>query len=131
VRGIEGGVVFLLFFVGVFQHPNALRAQDTAVQSRPYISYRAYRHIVERHWPDSQALAAGKFMEGINRRQLYALIDEATSRGQPRTNTNGRPGQIFEYDFGRTIGSDTQGNPTSRLRVVVGSRNQVVTAFPY
>ncbi len=111
--------------------PSPVEAQDSAIQNRPFISSRAYHHIVQRHWPDSLAPGAGKFLQGISREGLYALIDEATANGEPRSNTNGRPGEIYEYDFHRVIGRDIRGNPTSRLRVVVGSRNQVITAFPF
>jgi hypothetical protein len=59
------------------------------------------------------------------------MVGEATTLGTSRANTLGRPGQIFEYDFGRQIGINLSGNPTSTLRVVADSNGVVKTAFPY
>jgi hypothetical protein len=95
------------------------------------ITERAVRHIEERHWPDSPAQGAGKFNQGITEDSLKELIREAVANGRARPNTNGRPGQIYEYDFGRPIGITIDGGPASRLRVVVSPRNQVITAFPF
>ena len=94
------------------------------------ISERTIRHIQNRHWPDSPAQGAGKYSPGITVQSLRDLINEAVANGRSRSNTNGRPGRIYEYDFGRPIGTTIDGNPASRLRVVVNNRNQVVTAFP-
>lgn len=59
------------------------------------------------------------------------MVGEATTLGASRANTLGRPGLIFEHDFGRQIGINLSGNPTSTLRVVVGPNGVVKTAFPY
>jgi len=95
------------------------------------ITERAIRHIEERHWPDSPAQGAGKFYQGITEDSLKELVREAVANGRARPNTNGRPGEIYEYDFGRLIGTTINGGPASRLRVVVSPRNQVITAFPF
>jgi len=92
---------------------------------------RALRHIEARHWPDSPAQGAGKFYQGITEDALRELVKEAVAHGRARLNTNGRPGRIYEYDFGRPVGTTINGGPASRLRVVVSSRNQVITAFPF
>jgi hypothetical protein len=60
-----------------------------------------------------------------------SMIGEAVSGGVSRANTLGRPGTIFEYNFGRQIGIDIAGNPASSLRVVVSPAGEVVTAFPF
>jgi hypothetical protein len=91
----------------------------------------AFRHIQERHWPDSPASGAGKFAPGTTELSLRAMIDEAVANGRVRQNTNGRTGQIYEYDFNRAIGTKINGSPATRLRVVVNTRGQVVTAFPF
>ena len=91
---------------------------------------RALRHIEERHWPNSPAQGAGKFFQGITEDSLKELVNEAVANGQARPNTNGRPGQIYEYDFGRPIGITINGGPASKLRVVVSAHNQLITAFP-
>jgi hypothetical protein len=59
------------------------------------------------------------------------MINEAVANGRSRENTHGRPGEIYEYDFGRPIGTTIDGGPATRLRVVVNARGQVVTAFPF
>ena len=95
------------------------------------LTQRALRHIQQRHWPDSPAQGAGKFTAGITEGSLREMINEAVANGRSRENTHGRPGEIYEYDFGRPIGTTIDGGPASRLRVVVSARGQVVTAFPF
>jgi hypothetical protein len=95
------------------------------------VTQRAIRHIEERHWPDSPAQGAGKFSPGITEDLLRQLVNEAVTSGRFRQNTHGRPGQIYEYDFGRPIGITIDGRPAYRLRVVVNRQNQLVTAFPF
>jgi hypothetical protein len=95
------------------------------------LNRRAIRHIRQRHWPDSPAVGAGKFAPGITEDSLREMIYEAVANGHPRENTHGRSGEIYEYDFGRPIGTTINGGAASRLRVVVNTRGQVVTAFPF
>lgn len=95
------------------------------------LTERGLRHIQERHWPTSDAPGAGKFAEGITVRDLRALIDEAVAKGRVRVNSHGRPGVVFEDDFDRPIGVNIQGEPASRLRVVVAPDHTVITAFPF
>jgi hypothetical protein len=94
------------------------------------ISPRTIQHIHDRHWPGSPAQGAGKYAPGITVRSLRDMINEAVANGRARENTNGRPGRVYEYDFGHPIGTTINGEPATRLRVVVNPRNQVVTAFP-
>jgi len=91
----------------------------------------ALRHIQQRHWPDSPARGAGKFAPGIAEESLREMIYEAVANGHSRQNTHGRPGEIYEYDFGRPIGTTIDGVPANRLRVVINTRGEVVTAFPF
>jgi len=95
------------------------------------LTERAFRHIVARHWPTSDAPAAGKFAFGTTASSLQAMIDEAVADGRMRPNTHGRPGAIIEYDFHRKIGTNSRGGPARRLRVVIGPENEVITAFPF
>jgi hypothetical protein len=95
------------------------------------VTQRAIRHIEERHWPDSPAQGAGKFGSGITEDSLRQLVNEAVAHGRVRHNTNGRPGEIYEFDFGHPIGIAIDGRPAYRLRVVVNKWNQLVTAFPF
>jgi len=92
----------------------------------------ALQHIMARHWPDSTtATGAGKFQAGITEASLRDMINEAVRNGHARHNTHGRPGTIYEYDFQRQIGTTIDGGPASRLRVVVSTRSEVITAFPF
>ncbi|MEO0508982.1 MAG: RHS repeat-associated core domain-containing protein [Verrucomicrobiota bacterium] len=88
-------------------------------------------HIVLRHFPSSGARNAGKFAPGTTGRDLKSLINETVGNGAARPNTRNRPGQIFELDFGRPIGTNIQGNPATQLRVVVRPDGTVTTAFPF
>jgi|SRR5580704_2572587 hypothetical protein len=107
--------------------------QDAPVGSpgQVVVTQRAIRHIEDRHWPDSPAQGAGKFASGITEDSLRQLVNEAVAHGRVRHNTNGRPGQIYEFDFGHPIGIAIDGRPAYRLRVVVNKWNQLVTAFPF
>lgn len=111
----------------------AQEATDGAAGSsgRVIVSQRAIRHIEERHWPDSPAPGAGKFAPGITEDSLRQLVGQAVANGRVRQNSHGRPGQIYEYDFGRPIGITIEGRPAYRLRVVVNRWNELVTAFPF
>ncbi len=106
---------------------------DTAVGSvgEVIITARAIRHIQERHWPDSPAQGAGKFSPGITEDSLRQLVNQAVANGRVRPNSHGRPGEIYEYDFGHPIGINIEGRPAYRLRVVVDRWNQLITAFPF
>jgi hypothetical protein len=95
------------------------------------LTHWALQHIMARHWPDSTATGAGKFQAGITETTLRDMINEAVRNGRARHNTNGRPGTIYENDFQRQIGTTIDGGPATRLRIVVNSRNEVVTAFPF
>jgi hypothetical protein len=94
------------------------------------ISEGAIRHIQERHWPDSPAQGAGKFSPGITEDSLRQLVNQAVANGRVRQNSHGRPGEIYEYDFGHPIGINIEGRPAYRLRVVVNRWKQLITAFP-
>jgi hypothetical protein len=111
------------------------RAQDATEaadgSSRVIITQRAIRHVEERHWPDSPAQGAGKFSPGITEDSFRQLVGEAVANGHARQNSHGRPGQIYEYDFGHPIGITIDGRPAYRLRVVVNRGNQLITAFPF
>src|ERR1700751_2677177 len=92
------------------------------------LNQRALRHIQQRHWPDSPAPGAGKFTPGITEESLREMIYEAVANGHSRENTDGKSGEIYEFDFGRTIGATINGGPATPLRVVINTRGQVVTA---
>lgn len=59
------------------------------------------------------------------------MIGDTLERGTVRPNTAGRPGYIFEYNFGRVIGIDSAGNPATWLRIVRMPDGNIITAFPF
>jgi hypothetical protein len=109
----------------------AQEAADIVARSPVIISERSIHHIMARHWPDSPAAGAGKYAPGMTVDLLRQMVDETVENGHSRENTNGRPGRIYEYDFGHPIGIRINGRPAYRLRVVVNDRNELVTAFPF
>ena len=136
-QGIPAPSWFLCMAIGVILFGfQPVRGQDatgpaTASPDRVIITERAIRHIEERHWPDSPAQGAGKFAPGITEDSLRQLVGQAVESGRFRQNSHGRPGQIYEYDFGRPIGITINGRPAYRLRVVLNRWNELITAFPF
>jgi hypothetical protein len=128
---------FLCLVIGVILFGfRTVQGQDetaaaTGSSDRVIITERAIRHIEERHWPDSPAQGAGKFAPGITEDSLRQLVGQAVENGRFRQNSHGRPGQIYEYDFGRPIGITINGRPAYRLRVVLNRWNELITAFPF
>jgi hypothetical protein len=127
-------IAVLFVACGLLVTPGLTVAQTAQVQSgvgQVTLTRWALQHIMARHWPDSTAPGAGKFQAGITEASLRDMINEAVSNGHARHNTHGRPGTIYEYDFQHQIGTTIDGGPATRLRVVVSSRNEVITAFPF
>jgi hypothetical protein len=93
------------------------------------LGQEALEHIVLRHWRTSGARAAGKFAQGMTARELRSMIAEAAANGARRPGKLGRT--LIEHDFGRIIGTEIGGSPTSWLRVVIDATGEVVTAFPF
>ncbi|WP_230885600.1 hypothetical protein [Streptomyces spinoverrucosus] len=85
-----------------------------------------WQHILDRHRPggalidDEAGILIGK---------------EKKVRQTPKPNTQGRPGQIYEWDFGPgnvvgKAGPANGGGDLTRIRVIVND-GKVVTAFPF
>jgi hypothetical protein len=94
------------------------------------LSARALQHIMARHGPESTAAGAGHFAPGTTPAQLSALIAAAVRGGVPHEDTGNRPATLYDYSFPQAIGVTAEGHPTRRLRVVVGSDGEIVTAYP-
>src|ERR1700756_4086084 len=122
-REISRLTIFIIFSVVCCSWAEDATGTAGSSPGQVIITQRAIRHIEERHWPDSPAQGAGKFYPGITEESLKGLVREAVANGHARPNMNGRPGQIYEHDFGRAIGTTINGGPASRLRVVVSPRN--------
>ncbi|WP_304598490.1 RHS repeat-associated core domain-containing protein [Mesonia sp. K7] len=95
------------------------------------LTQNALLHILDRHAYNSIAEGAGKFSKGTSLKQLLNLINTTTTEGAFRLNTRGRPGVIAEYNFGRVIGTNINGNSATNLRVVISPKGEVITAFPF
>jgi RHS repeat-associated protein len=98
------------------------------VRLAPQLTQKGLEHIVVRHWATSGALGAGKFAPGTRLKDLVGLIDETAGNGawQPDRFNRWR----IEHTFGRQIGVNINGQPSSRLRLIVEPTGEVVTAFP-
>ena len=124
-------ILFLTLVAGCGIPMAAAQVAAGGARQQVTLNRWALRHIQQRHWPDSPARGAGKFAPGITEESLREMIYEAVANGHSRQNTHGRPGEIYEYDFGRPIGTTIDGVPANRLRVVINTRGEVVTAFPF
>ena len=102
--------------------------QGTA--TRPILTRDRLEHIEARHWPGTPSRDAGKFARGITPASLEAMIDEAVLGVRGHRDSDGRTGIVYDYRFDHTIGVDIDGDPTRRIRVVVGTDNHVITAYP-
>ncbi|MGX2993299.1 polymorphic toxin-type HINT domain-containing protein [Streptomyces sp. JNUCC 64] len=96
-------------------------------------------HIVDRHRPGGALVddEAGIFI-GKEKKVRQRIID-TINRGTPKANTPDpvtgapRPGQIYEWDFGASIGKagpENGGGDLTSVRVIVND-GKVVTAFPF
>ncbi|MFD7838268.1 ricin-type beta-trefoil lectin domain protein [Streptomyces sp. NPDC059761] len=98
-----------------------------------------WKHILDRHRPGGALVddEAGLFI-GKEKKVRQRIID-TINRGTPKANTPDpvtgapRPGQIYEWDFGDTIGKAgpaNGGGSLTSVRVIVND-GKVVTAFPF
>lgn len=101
-----------------------------AVSRTARLTQQGVEHIALRHFPTSGATGAGKFAT-TSLRAVRSLISETIASGTIRPNTLGRPGTIFELNFGRQIGTNVAGDAATSLRVVVTPEGVVKTAFPF
>jgi RHS repeat-associated protein len=111
--------------------PKSPAKPTNPIRKPPNVSAERMKHVLDRHGPNSTAKNVGRWSKGTSETTIRGQIDEAARKGLARPNTQGRPGEIREYDFGRTIGTNSKGEPTSRLRVVVDELDNLITAFPY
>ncbi|WP_240958539.1 hypothetical protein [Streptomyces barkulensis] len=94
-----------------------------------------WQHILDRHRPGGALIddEAG-ILIGKEKKVRQRIID-TINRGTPKPNTQGRPGQIYEWDFGPgnvvgKAGPANGGGDLTRIRVIVND-GKVVTAFPF
>lgn len=88
-------------------------------------------HILDNHGPDSGVANKGTFSSGTSAEDVKQMVNETIEndpQGEP--NTNGRPGTRYNANLGRTIGTASNGAPTSWMRVVLGPNGNIITAFP-
>ncbi|MEV6738702.1 RHS repeat-associated core domain-containing protein [Streptomyces sp. NPDC051104] len=98
-----------------------------------------WQHILDRHRPGGALVddEAGIFIG--KEKKVRQRIADTINRGTPKPNTPDpvtgapRPGQIYEWDFGDTIGRAgpaNGGGDLTSIRVIVND-GKVVTAFPF
>ncbi|RZU25056.1 intein/RHS repeat-associated protein [Streptomyces sp. BK239] len=98
-----------------------------------------WQHILDRHRPGGALVddEAGIFIG--KEKKVRQRIADTINRGTPKPNTPDpvtgapRPGQIYEWDFGDTIGKAgpaNGGGDLTGIRVIVND-GKVVTAFPF
>jgi hypothetical protein len=109
----------------------AQRSAEPADAHPVKITQKSLEHIISRHWSASEAQGAGKFSDEITVSVLKEMIETTAAQGTFRPNTNGRPGQIAEYNFRKPIGTTINGHPATHLRVVIAPNGNLITAFPY
>jgi hypothetical protein len=90
------------------------------------VSLAVMVHILERHGEKSTVKKTSKFIGGwVDIEELIldtaAFPDVTKIVGEERT--------LYEKDYGRVIGTKSNGKPSTRLRVVVQSRTELVTAY--
>lgn len=83
-----------------------------------------------RHSSVSSVTKNSKFLKSISEKKLGSMIQTTIKNGVRLSNTKGRKGYIYIYDFKQTIGKTYNGKPTSRLKVVVID-GKVKTCYPY
>jgi hypothetical protein len=114
-----------MFFAGMVSGP------ESEATSAVRLTQEGLEHIVSRHWATSGVNNVSLFSPETTARFLRSLINEAVENGAQRANTFGRPGTIFEHSFDNAIGTNSGGNLTNQLRVVISPNGTVKTAFPY
>ncbi|WP_347232979.1 hypothetical protein [Streptomyces sp. PRh5] len=98
-----------------------------------------WQHILDRHRPGGALVddEAGIFIG--KEKKVRQRVADTINRGTPKPNTPDpvtgapRPGQIYEWDFGDTIGRAgpaNGGGDLTSIRVIVND-GKVVTAFPF
>ena len=86
-------------------------------------------HIMYGHGPNSKIVGKGKFANGTAH-DVKRLVDEAIDKGAYTFRENGKGGEVV-YDFGRQIGKDFKGDPTTRIQVFFNELGQITTAYPF
>jgi hypothetical protein len=87
----------------------------------------AIQHVMFRHGPASGFSSTSKFSKGTSLSDVAKYADTALRYG--KVQQNGGTGYVIQHNFGRTIGFNKAGDPTSVLKINV--RDGVIkTAFP-
>ena len=91
-------------------------------------------HVIERHWYNSTASNAGKFLPGLTPKKLQQMVNQAVDRNKSFANRsrygNIKEGFVYYYNFDHLIGVSINGNITNRLRVVLYPDGNLKTTFP-
>jgi filamentous hemagglutinin len=87
----------------------------------------AIEHIMYRHGPDTGFSGVSKFAKGTTARMIKRYSDEALQFGKPILQNDGS--YMLRYNLGRTIGTGSNGVPTSEIMMYIRD-GWIRTAFP-
>lgn len=88
------------------------------------------RHILQRHAWWTTERNVGRFLEGINARQIVTMIHDAVQYPNRIAWQSEDMRWVYDRLFPNIIGHDRDRRPTRWLRVVVAPDGTVITAFP-
>lgn len=93
-------------------------------------------HIIRGHHASTTIPNKSKFLPSMGQKEIVDLIEEGLQKNGSwvdDVSDPARPKRIYTVDMGRLIGHDQNGNPVSRLLIVVDNGvnpNSITTAYP-
>jgi YD repeat-containing protein len=85
-------------------------------------------HVAERHMIGGvRNMGKSVFSEGTSLGDVARMIKTAVMHGNEKLEG---PSTTFEFDFGKTIGLDPNGNAATAIRAVFDNNHNLVTAYP-
>ncbi|MEV7026541.1 hypothetical protein, partial [Kitasatospora sp. NPDC093558] len=108
-------------------------------KAEPALDDAAWQHIKDRHRPGGKLVDPEAGIFTGKEKAVRKRIADTLKRGTPRPNTpdpitnEPRSGQIYDWDFGDTVGTAgpaNGGGDLTSVRVVV-DEGRIKTAFPF
>ncbi|SCG71554.1 RHS repeat-associated core domain-containing protein [Micromonospora halophytica] len=102
--------------------------------NRCVISPQGWKHVQDFHRPGGVGVDRSKGVFTGTDDEVQDLIGQTVQRGRPQRNTQGRDGTVYEWDFGRPIGTKSRnsgGGEAQQIRVVVNPDGTLRTAHPF
>ncbi|GAA3273479.1 RHS repeat-associated core domain-containing protein [Dactylosporangium vinaceum] len=98
------------------------------------ITPEGWKHVQDFHRPGGLGVDEGKSVFTGSDADVQDLIQQTVQRGRPQRNTQGRDGTVYEWDFGRAVGTKSVtdgGGEATMVRVVVNPDGTLRTAHPF